>query len=80
MQAHVGRLLGPDDDRPESQPAAVIAHAWWVSAFGASEDVLGQTLILNFQSGTEAETPVTGIDNRAVVQGGMGPGRTTVVL
>jgi predicted permease len=48
-RAHIGRLLGPEDDRPEAPPAAVIAHAWWVSAFGASEDVLGRTLILNFQ-------------------------------
>ena len=49
VRAHIGRLLGPEDDRPEAPPAAVIAHAWWVSTFGASEDVLGQTLILNFQ-------------------------------
>ena len=49
VQAHIGRLLGPEDDRPEAPPSAVIAHAWWVSTFGASEDVLGRTLVLNFQ-------------------------------
>ncbi len=48
-QAHIGRLLGPGDDRPEAPPSAVIAHAWWISAFGGSENVLGQTLTLNFQ-------------------------------
>lgn len=49
VEAHIGRTLGPEDDRPEAPPSAVIGHAWWVSAFGADEDVLGRTLTLNFQ-------------------------------
>ena len=49
VRAHIGRLLGPEDDQPAAEPAAVLAYAWWRNAFGASEDVLGQTLILNFQ-------------------------------
>jgi len=48
-RAHLGRLLGPDDDQPGSDPAAVISYAWWQAVFGGREDVLGQTLRLNFE-------------------------------
>ncbi len=48
-QARLGRLLGPEDDRPGAEPAAVISWAWWQSAFGGREDILGHTLVLNFR-------------------------------
>ncbi|HSM04954.1 MAG TPA: FtsX-like permease family protein [Longimicrobiales bacterium] len=48
-RAHLGRLLGPDDDRPGSDPTAVISWQWWQTAFGGREDILGHTLVLNFR-------------------------------
>lgn len=48
-QARLGRLLGPEDDRPGAEPAAVISWAWWQSAFEGREDILGHTLVLNFR-------------------------------
>ena len=48
-QAHRGRLLGPQDDRPGAEPAAVISWSWWQTVFGGREDILGHTLVLNFR-------------------------------
>jgi putative ABC transport system permease protein len=47
--AELGRVLGPSDDRPESEPAAVISHEWWRTTFGADPGVVGQTVYLNFE-------------------------------
>ena len=49
VQPGLGRLLGPEDDRPDAEPAAVISWSWWQSAFGGREDILGHTLVLNFR-------------------------------
>ena len=53
----LGRMLGPEDDRPGcGNGAAVISHALWQSEYGGSPDVLSQTL--RFRSG---RTPIVGV-------------------
>ncbi len=42
----VGRLLGPDDDRPGAPPAAVITDAYWSRKFARGPDAIGQTLLI----------------------------------
>jgi len=45
----IGRLLTPDDDRLESDQAAVISYEWWQSRYRGDRSVLGQTLFLNYR-------------------------------
>ncbi len=44
VQPAVGRLFGADDDAPDRPLRAVLTHGYWQRRFGASPDVLGQTL------------------------------------
>jgi putative ABC transport system permease protein len=44
LQAVAGRLLGPDDDRPDAPPAAVITDGYWRRMFGRNPDVIGRPL------------------------------------
>jgi putative ABC transport system permease protein len=49
VDASLGRLLTPEDDRLESPPAAVLSWAWWQSRFQGDAGVIGRTLYLNFR-------------------------------
>lgn len=40
----LGRLFGPDDDTPASEPVAVLDHGFWQRRFGGEQGVLGRTL------------------------------------
>jgi putative ABC transport system permease protein len=40
----LGRLFGPDDDTPASDPVAVLDYGFWQRRFGGEQDVLGRTL------------------------------------
>jgi len=42
-----GRLFGPDDDRSDAPPVAVLSHSFWTRRFGASSDAIGGTIALN---------------------------------
>lgn len=42
----LGRLLGPDDDRPGAAPAVVLSHALWTAQLGAATDVVGSTIVI----------------------------------
>lgn len=42
-----GRLLTPADDVPGGIPAVVLSHRLWSSAFGRSQDVIGETVYVN---------------------------------
>lgn len=43
----LGRLLGPDDDRPNGPAVAVLAHAYWRAALGGDPAIVGRTLLVN---------------------------------
>lgn len=48
LDAALGRLLTPDDDRkPGGHPVAVLSHAFWQRRFGGGQNVIGQTIKLN---------------------------------
>jgi hypothetical protein len=42
-----GRLFGPDDDRSDAPPVAVLSHSFWTRRFGASSDAIGRTIAVN---------------------------------
>jgi predicted permease len=42
-----GRVLSPEDDRPDSAPVVVLQYAFWQSRFGGRGDVVGSTIRLN---------------------------------
>lgn len=44
VQAQLGRLYGPDDDRFDAPLVAVLGHDLWKSQFGGSPSVLGTTV------------------------------------
>jgi predicted permease len=46
VNAAVGRLLHPDDDRPGAAPVVVLSHRAW-SLFGADPQIVGSALIVN---------------------------------
>ncbi|HEX3529608.1 MAG TPA: ABC transporter permease [Thermoanaerobaculia bacterium] len=43
----VGRLLGPQDDRPEAPLVMVLSHAFWKGALGGDPRAVGRTLRMN---------------------------------
>jgi predicted permease len=52
VEAVIGQTIGPDHDRPEAEPVAVISHAAWQRHFGLDPNVIGQTVTLNRNSFT----------------------------
>jgi predicted permease len=50
LTSHLGRLLGPDDDRqPGSGQVVVLSYDYWQRRFGAQADVIGQAVRVNGQ-------------------------------
>jgi predicted permease len=47
VRAWRGRTLQPADDQPGAPSVAVISHEYWVSRFGASDGVIGRSIIVN---------------------------------
>jgi predicted permease len=47
IHAHLGRLLTPTDDAPESPAVAVLNYGFWQSSFGGSAAAIGKTIRLN---------------------------------
>jgi putative ABC transport system permease protein len=43
----LGRLIGPDDDRPGATKVVVLNHELWQRRFAADPDVIGKTLALD---------------------------------
>ena len=43
IEAHRGRLLGPEDDDPAAPPSVVLSYGYWQSRFGG-DDVIGDSL------------------------------------
>lgn len=44
----VGRLITPEDNRPDAPPVAVLSHRMWTDDFGADPKVLGKSIDLEF--------------------------------
>jgi predicted permease len=45
LAPEVGRLIGPNEDRPDCPaPAAVLSHAFWKREYGGRADAVGQTI------------------------------------
>ncbi len=42
----IGRMLGPDDDRPGCPARSVLSHAFWQRAYGGDPSIVGRTLTL----------------------------------
>lgn len=47
VEMSLGRGFSPEDDLPGSVPTTVLSHDYWVSRYGAAQDVIGQTILLN---------------------------------
>ena len=47
IHAHLGRLVNPTDDAPESPAVAVLNYEFWQSSFGGSSSAIGKTVRLN---------------------------------
>jgi predicted permease len=51
VRAELGRLIGKEHDVPEAPLVAVLTHAYWQHAFGGSQDVIGQSLVISGEPG-----------------------------
>jgi len=48
VEPALGRVLGPDDDRPPAEsPAVVLAYDFWRTRLGADKSVVGRTVRIN---------------------------------
>lgn len=67
VQAEVGRVLVPSDDRGGASPVAMLSHSYWQRAFGGDPSIVGRTVRLN---GDPYE--IVGVTQRGFV--GLSPG------
>lgn len=65
----VGRLIGPEDDRPGAEPVVVLGHAFWTARYGADPRVVGSVLELD-----GSRVRVAGVLERGVELPGAGGG------
>jgi len=49
IEMSIGRGLTAADDRPQSDPVAVISHEWWHRLFNGDASVIGRTIYLNYR-------------------------------
>jgi predicted permease len=47
VRAMRGRVLTPDDDKPNAQPAAVISHRYWETELNSDSTTVGKSFIIN---------------------------------
>jgi predicted permease len=47
VQAMRGRVLTPDDDKPNAEPLAVISHRYWEQQLNSDASVVGKRFIIN---------------------------------
>jgi putative ABC transport system permease protein len=47
VQAQLGRVFSPGDDRPDAEKVAVLTDGLWHQQFGGRPDALGKTMTLN---------------------------------
>jgi len=47
VRAMRGRVLTPDDDKPNAEPAAVVSHRYWQQELNSDSSIVGKRLIIN---------------------------------
>jgi predicted permease len=47
VSPRLGRNFTPDEDHPSSWHVVVLSHPYWVRQFGADENVIGKTIVLD---------------------------------
>ncbi len=47
VRALRGRMLTPEDDKPNAQPAAVISHRYWETKLNSDPNIVGKRFIIN---------------------------------
>ncbi len=47
VHARLGRVLTPEDDKPDATPAAVISHSYWEKELNSDPSVVGKSFIIN---------------------------------
>jgi len=47
VQPQLGRLFGPEEDRPSAERTALLSHDLWQRRFGGDAEILGRTLELD---------------------------------
>ena len=52
LRAVKGRLIGPNDDRPDSDGVAVLTYRFWTTAFKSDESVLNRKIMLSDRPAT----------------------------
>jgi predicted permease len=63
VQAALGRVITPDDDRiPDGQPVAVLSYRFWMERFHGNPAVLGQNLLVNGRQLTVIGVSQAGFD------------------
>ena len=67
VQPAIGRLIGPDDARPNAPPVAVVSWTYWKNRHGLDPAILGTQVVVNGVSAT-----VIGVAPRAFT--GLQPG------
>ncbi|MFN8059784.1 MAG: ADOP family duplicated permease [Vicinamibacterales bacterium] len=70
LGAFRGRVLGADDERPGAAPVVVLSHRYWLRRFGASDAVVGRSVLLDGREVTVVGvlTPTIEIGNLAEVE------------
>jgi predicted permease len=63
IQAALGRVITPDDDRiPDGEPVAVLSYRFWMERFHGDPSVLGQSILVNGQRITVIGVSQQGFD------------------
>ena len=44
--AYIGRVIGPQDDKPSAAPVAMLSHRAWQTIYGADPSVVGSTFVV----------------------------------
>jgi len=44
--AYIGRVIGPEDDKPSAPPLMVLSHRAWQTVYGADPSVVGSTFVV----------------------------------
>jgi predicted permease len=64
MTAVLGRVLTPEDDRPEAEKVVLLNYNLWHRDFGGASDILGQGLILDGEPYTVVGVAAKGFQER----------------